>query len=58
MSTTDGAIEQKLFYDLQWICYCLLSKTFMQMKHMPSTKLYLSLSAQIEQDNRYSKHNQ
>ena len=48
MSTTDGAIDQKLFYDLEWICYCLLPKTFIKMKHMPSTKFYLSLLAQMK----------
>ena len=57
MSTTDGAIDQKLINDLEWIYYCLLPKTVMQMKHLPSAKLakfYLSLSAQIKQYNRYS----
>ena len=54
MSTTDGAIDQKLFYDLEWIYYCLLPKTVMQMKHLPSAKFYLSISAQIKQHNRYS----
>ena len=57
MSTTDGAIDQKLIYDLEWIYYCLLPKTkckWMQMKHLPSAKFYLSLSAQIKQHNRYS----
>ena len=34
MLTTDGAIDQKLFYDLEWIYYCLLPKTVMQMKQM------------------------
>ena len=58
MSTTDGAIGQKLFYDLEWIYHCLLPKTVMQMKHLPSTKFYLSLLAQIKQYNRYLKHNQ
>ena len=33
MSATDGAIDQTLFYDLQWIYHCLLPKIFMQMKH-------------------------
>ena len=33
MSTTDGAFDQKLFYDLEWIYHCLLPKTDMQMKH-------------------------
>ena len=32
MTTTDGAIDQKLFYDLEWIYYCLLTKTFMQIQ--------------------------
>ena len=27
MSTTDGAIDQKLSYDLEWIYHCLLLKT-------------------------------
>ena len=54
MSTTDGDIDQKLSYDLEWIYYCLLPKTVMQMKHLPSAKFYLSLSAQIKQHNRYS----
>ena len=26
MSTTDGGIEQKLFYDLEWIYYCVVPK--------------------------------
>ena len=30
MSTTDGAIDQKLFSDLQWIYHCLLPKTVLQ----------------------------
>ena len=46
MSTTDGAIDQKLFYDLEWIYHCLLPKIVMQMKHLP-------FSAQIKQHNRY-----
>ena len=54
MSTTDGAIDQQLIYDLKWIYYCLLPKTVMQMKHLPSAKSYLSLSEQIKQHNRYS----
>ena len=54
MSTTDGAIDQKLFSDLEWIYHCLLPKTFLQMKRLQSTKFYLSLSAQIKQHNRYS----
>ena len=58
MSTTDGAIEQKLIYDLEWIYYCLPPTTFIQMKHLPSTKFYLSLLAQTKQHNQYSKHNQ
>ena len=40
MLPTDGTIEQKLFSDLEWIYYCLLSKTVMQIKHLPSTKFY------------------
>ena len=55
MSTIDGAIDKKLFYDLEWIYHCLLPKTIMQMKHLPSIKFYLSLSAQIKQHNRYSR---
>ena len=27
MSTTDSAIDQKLFSDLEWIYHCLLPKT-------------------------------
>ena len=27
MSTTDGATDQTLFYDLEWIYYCLIPKT-------------------------------
>ena len=53
MSTTDSAIDQKLFYDLKWTYHCLLPKTVMQMKYLPSTKLYLKLSAQIKQHNQY-----
>ena len=58
MSTKDGAIDQKLFYDLERIYYCLLPKTVIQMKHLPSTKFYLSLLAQNKPHNRYLKHNQ
>ena len=55
MSTTDGAIDQKLFSDLEWIYHCLLPKTVLQMKRLQSTKfVHLSLSAQIKQHNRYS----
>ena len=43
-----------VFYDLEWIYYCLLPKTVMQMKHLPSAKFYLSISAQIKHYNRYS----
>ena len=53
MSTTDGIIDQRLFHDLEWIDHCLLPKTIMQMKHLPSTKFYLSHSAQIKQHNQY-----
>ena len=48
MSTTDGALDQKLFYDLEWIFYCLLPKICMQMKYLPSTKFYVSFLAQIK----------
>ena len=54
MSTTDSAIDQKLFYDLEWIYLCLLLKIVMQMKHLPTKEFYLSRSAQIKQHNRYS----
>ena len=37
MSTTDGAIDQKSFYDLEGIYYCLLPKTDMEMKYLAST---------------------
>ena len=53
MSTTDGAIDEKLFYDLEWIYHFLPPKTVVQKKHLPSTKFYLSHSAQIKH-NRYS----
>ena len=53
MSTTDGAIDQQLFSDLEWIYHCLLPKTVLQMKCLQSTKFHLSLSAQIKH-NRYS----
>ena len=52
MSTTDGAIDEKLFYDLEWLYHCLLPKTIMQMKHLPPRKFYLSFLAQIKQHNR------
>ena len=58
MSTTDGAIDQKLFHDLEWIFYCLLQIIFMQMKHLPTTKLYILFLAKIKHCNRYLKHNQ
>ena len=32
MSTTDGTVDQKSFYDLQGIYNCILPKTDMQMK--------------------------
>ena len=51
MSTTDGAIDQKLSYELEWTYYCLLPKTVMQLEHLSATKFYLSLSAQIKQHN-------
>ena len=54
MSTTDGTIDQKLFHDMEWIYHCLLPKTAMQMKDLQSTKVYLSLSAQMKQQNGYS----
>ena len=54
MSTTDGAIGQKLFYDKDWIHFCLLPKTVIEMKHLPSAKLYSPLLAQIKQHHRYS----
>ena len=54
MSTTDGGIDQKYFYDFEWLYYCLLPKTVMQMKHLLWTTFYLSLSAQIKQHNRYT----
>ena len=47
-------LMKKLFYDLEWMYHCLLPKTIMQMKHLPATKFYLSLSAQIKRHNRYS----
>ena len=54
MSTTDGVIDQKLVFDLEWInkmYYCLLPKIFIQMKHLPLTEFYQSLLAQINQHN-------
>ena len=54
MSTTDGGIDQKLFHGLEWIYYCVLPKTVMQMKHLQSSKIYLSFSTQIKQCNQYS----
>ena len=54
MSTTDCTIDQQLSYDLEWIYYCLLPETVMQMKHLQSTKFYLTLSVQIKQQIRYS----
>ena len=38
MPTTDGAIEQKLFYDLEWIYYCLLPKTISPSKRQCSKR--------------------
>ena len=52
MSTTDGAIDQRLYMDLEWIYHCLLPKTVTQIKHLAWTKFYLSLSAQIKHYNR------
>ena len=43
MSTTDGSIDQNLFYDLKWIYYFLLTKIVMQIKHLPSTKFFVSV---------------
>ena len=62
MSTTKGAINQKKSNDLDRI-YCLLPKTVLQMKHLPSAKFYLSLLAQITQTQAQTtlsifKHNQ
>ena len=54
MLTTDGVIGQKLLYVSDWIYYCLLPKTFIQLKHLPSTISYLSLSARIKQHSRLS----
>ena len=48
MSTIDGALDQKLLYDIEWILYGLLPKTVLQMKHLPSTKFHSSLLAQIK----------
>ena len=42
------ALLIKLFYDLEWKYYCLLPKTVMPMKHLPTVKFFLSLSAQIK----------
>ena len=55
MPIIDGAIDQKSFCNLERILYCLLQKkkNIMQMKHLISTKFYLSFSAQIKH-NRYS----
>ena len=41
MLTTDSAIDEKSFYDLQGIYYCLPTKTDMQMKHLASTKFII-----------------
>ena len=57
MSTTDGAIDQKLFYDLEKMYYCLLPRTYTYGTCAINKILFL-LSAQIKQYNRYSKHNQ
>ena len=48
------ALLIKNFNDLEWIYHCLLLKTVMRMKHLPSTKFYLSLSAEIKHHNQYS----
>ena len=36
MSTIDGAIDQNLSYDLEWIYHCLIPRTVMHMKHLAS----------------------
>ena len=58
MSTTDGAIDKKLIYDLEWIYYCLPPKNINTNETAAINKIYSSLSAQIKQHNRYSKYNQ
>ena len=41
MSTTDGTIDQKLFFDLEWTHHGLQPKTYIKMKHLPSTKKFI-----------------
>ena len=48
MSTTNGAFDQKAFYDLEWIYYCGLPKNSYGKKYLPPTKFYRALSAQIK----------
>ena len=54
MSTTDGAIDKTYFVCEIDILLSNTEKKIMQIKHLPLTKFYLSLSAQIKQRNRYS----
>ena len=54
MSTTDGAIDQKSFYDLEGIYYCLLPKTDMEMKYLASTKFIYNFQHKSNNINRYS----
>ena len=55
MSTTDGAIDQKLFYDLGRIIILLpITENNYANKTSAVAIFYLSLSAQIKQENRYS----
>ena len=44
MSTTDGATDQKLIYDLEWIYYCLLPKSYANETPAISKVLFITFS--------------
>ena len=58
MITTDDAIDQKSFYDLEGLYNCLLPKTDMQIEHLASTKFYLIIFDANQTTLSIFKHNQ
>ena len=55
MSTTDGAIDQKLFYDLEWIYHILFSiiKSSFADETSSICKIVFIFLSQIKQHDQY-----
>ena len=54
MSTTDGAIDQKRFYDLEWIIIVYYRKQLLYANETSAINKILFITLSLKQHNRYS----